>query len=222
MCPYRRFLPYPTYGLFGLRHNRDRAHIIKAKVDVLRLRHPKAPIALRFPASPVSVPAVVSRPDVLGVRGLVVWALCKLNLSSGKTSGTRRTTLLSVDSGEYRGALLGESLELGAVIELPLAVHRVTRAAAGDTDAGQPRDWTFIEFSVKAEEADALARALSKALRREGGWYCNFNSADEVVVVFHGRVFRYRSRDLGARTEVEQYARSVGVPESQLDWTDPQ
>jgi hypothetical protein len=127
-----------------------------------------------------------------------------------------------VDGGQYRGTLLGESLQLDAVVELPLAVHRVTRAAAGDTDAGQPREWTFIEFSVKAEEADALASALSKALRREGGWYCNFNSDHQVVVVFHGRVFRYKPGDRASRAEAEQYARSVGVPESQLDWTEPQ
>jgi hypothetical protein len=127
----------------------------------------------------------------------------------------------AVGSDEYRGALLGESLRLDAVIEIPLAVHRVSRAAAGDANAGQPREWTFIEFTVKAGEVGALAGALSRALRREGGWYCNFNSDDEVVVVFYGRVFRYRSGDRAARAEVEQYARSVGVPESQLDWTDP-
>lgn len=127
-----------------------------------------------------------------------------------------------MDFRQYRGALLAESLRLGAVIDLPLAVHRVARAAAGDVDAGQPKEWTFIEFSVKAEDTEALANALSEGLRGEGGWYCNFNSDDEVVVVFSDRVFRYQAGDHAAREEVEQYARSMGVPESQLDWTDPQ
>jgi hypothetical protein len=77
-------------------------------------------------------------------------------------------------------------------------------------------------FSVKAEKTEALASALSKALLRDGCWYCNFNSNDEVVVVFHDRVFRYPAGDQAARAEVEQYARDVGVPESQLDWNDPQ
>lgn len=116
---------------------------------------------------------------------------------------------------------MSESLQVGAVVDAALSVHQVSRAAAGDTAAGQPADWTFIEFSVEPEQTDALAAELSRALLRDGGWYCNFNSDDEVVVVFHGRVFRYRAGDRAGRAEVEQYARDVGVPDSQLDWTEP-
>ena len=120
--------------------------------------------------------------------------------------------------GEYRGALLGESLDLGAAVEVPLTVHRVTRTASGDTDLGQPREWTFIEFTVAAEDVDALAGALSRSLRREGGWYCDFHSDEEVVVVFRDRIFCYRSGDRVAREAAEQYAKAMGVPDSQLDW----
>ena len=125
-------------------------------------------------------------------------------------------------AGEYRGTLLGESLQADAVIEVPLGVHRVARTASGDTDVGQPRDWTFVEFSVAAEDVDALTSALSKSLLREGGWYCDFHSDQEVLVVCHGRIFRYQAGDRAAREEVTRYARSMGVPESQLDWAEPQ
>ncbi|MGH8980160.1 MAG: hypothetical protein ACRDWE_03940 [Acidimicrobiales bacterium] len=124
--------------------------------------------------------------------------------------------------GEYRGVPLGESLQLDAVIEVPFAIHGVMRTASGDTVAGQPREWTFIEFSVPAADADTLTGALSVAFLREGGWYCDFHSDQEVVVVFHDRDFRYQSGDRAARNEAERYARSMGVPESQLDWPEPQ
>ncbi len=39
-----------------------------------------------------------------------------------------------------------------------------------------------------------------------------------MIVVFHGRVFKYPTGDSTRRAEVEGYARSVGVPEAQLDW----
>jgi hypothetical protein len=46
----------------------------------------------------------------------------------------------------YSGGLLAESLADDAVLDgVPLAVTKVFRAAFGDTTAGQPRDWTFIE-----------------------------------------------------------------------------
>jgi len=122
-------------------------------------------------------------------------------------------------SGNCSGALLAESLQDGAVIDgVPLAVNRVSRAAVGDTSAGQPRDWTFIEFSVPESSVDELARSLSLALRKEGGWYCDFRSDLETFVVFHGRIFRYPRGDRRRRAEVEDYARSVGVPDAQLDW----
>jgi hypothetical protein len=59
---------------------------------------------------------------------------------------------------------------------------------------------------------------LSRVLERDDGWYCDFRSDDEVFVVFCDRVFRYRRGDRTARSTVEDYARSMGVPEAQLDW----
>lgn len=121
----------------------------------------------------------------------------------------------------YSGVLLAESLDDDAVLDgVPLEVRKISRAAVGDTTAGQPRDWTFIEFEVAASFVDTLAESLSRALKKEGGWYCDFHSDSEVVVVFHGRVFRYGKGDGNRRGEVEGYARSVGVPEAQIDWTE--
>jgi len=119
----------------------------------------------------------------------------------------------------YFGGLLAESLAEDAVLDgVPLTVTKVFRAAVGDTTAGQPREWTFIEFSVPASLVDTFAESLSRALRPQGGWYCDFHSDSEVIVVFRGRVFKYPTGDPTRRAEVEDYARSVGVPEAQLDW----
>ena len=55
-------------------------------------------------------------------------------------------------------------------------------------------------------------------LRHPGGWYCDFRSPSETFVVFAGRVLRYPRGEKDGRAEAEAYARSGGVPESQLDW----
>jgi hypothetical protein len=100
-------------------------------------------------------------------------------------------TVLLAQIGSYCALRESRSPTMDNNISRFLPVHRLSRAAAGDTDAGQPEDWTLTQFSVKAEKTEALASALSNALLSDGGWYCNFNSNDEVVVVFHGRAFRY-------------------------------
>ena len=117
------------------------------------------------------------------------------------------------------GVLIAESLRTGTRLEdVALTVRAIARADDGDTDAGQPLTWTFIEFEAQLEEAERLAAALSRSLDRRLGWYCDFRSATETFVVFAERVFRYRRGDKDGRSNAEAHARSMGVPESQLDW----
>jgi hypothetical protein len=118
----------------------------------------------------------------------------------------------------FTGNLLAESLRkdepLDAVL---LTVRTIRRADGGDPSAGQPLTWTFIEFEVAEDSVEAFAAALADALD-QGPWYCDFRSDTETFVVFAGRVFRYPRGDQSRREEAEEYARSVGVPESQIDW----
>jgi hypothetical protein len=119
----------------------------------------------------------------------------------------------------FTGNLIAESLRTGASLEgIGLTVPRIWRVDAGDPSVGQPVGWTFIELVVASEHGQALAQALSDALDPRGGWYCDFHSDDETYVVFAGRTFRYPRGDAAGRAEAEAYARSVGVPESQIDW----
>ena len=118
-----------------------------------------------------------------------------------------------------RGVILAESLRTAA--ELPLDGFTVTvvrRDVSGGAVGAQPTIWTFLEIEGPDDRADALADALAGALAAEGGWYADFGVAGDHVVVFAGRVFRYRNGDVAARAEVAEYARGVGVPEHQLDW----
>ncbi|HZA75685.1 MAG TPA: hypothetical protein VE623_04765 [Acidimicrobiales bacterium] len=101
---------------------------------------------------------------------------------------------------------------------MPLIVRRLERLDAGLDE--QPPQWTLIWFEAADADHDRLADRLSEALEPRGGWYADFHSDTDVTVVFADRVFRYRRGDRAGRAEVEDYARSVGVPESQLDWAE--
>jgi hypothetical protein len=119
----------------------------------------------------------------------------------------------------FRGAIVAESLRLGAVVEgVPLVVRKLERIDAGVQE--QPPQWTLLWFEADEADADRLAAALADALEANGGWYADFHSDTEVTVVFAGRIFRYRRGDDTERAKVADYARSVGVPEEQLDWAE--
>jgi hypothetical protein len=117
------------------------------------------------------------------------------------------------------GVLIAESLRIGSTLEgVPVRVSKIVRADCGDVAAGQPLTWTFLEFEVDVEEVDVWADSLSAVLDHRLGWYCDFRSADETFVVFAGKVFRYPRGDASGRSRAADHARSVGVPESQIDW----
>jgi hypothetical protein len=119
------------------------------------------------------------------------------------------------------GILVAESLLKDSPLEgVTLQVGKVSRGDVGDVSAGQPLTWTFIEFNVEDAVLTDLVEALSRSLDPAGGWYCDFRTTNETLVVFSGRVFRYPRGDEQGRAEAEAYGRSLGVPEAQLDWKD--
>jgi hypothetical protein len=119
------------------------------------------------------------------------------------------------------GYVIGESLRPGAVFEPHgLRLRKVHRVEIGGASPAQPPVWTLVEWESDGEDVQAVADALAAALEPDNGWYADFTVGDECVVVFAGRVFRYRRGDEKGRAEAVAYGRSVGTPEHQLDWAE--
>ena len=118
-----------------------------------------------------------------------------------------------------RGVLIIESLRVGARIAgVPLRVSAVARFAAPPEPVGGSPTWTFLEFEADLEHAERLLSMFERALDVALPWYASFKSSDEMFVAFAGRHFRYALGDLEGKAQAEAYARSIDVPESQLDW----
>ena len=120
-----------------------------------------------------------------------------------------------------RGQLIAESLKVGERFHVRgVRLLGATRVQPPEDRlrGDQPRRWTFIGFEMDDDRAPAVADALAQALDGDGGWYCNFSTADEAWVVFRGRVFRYAIGDAQGRAAAQAFGRSLGVPEPQLDW----
>ncbi len=110
-------------------------------------------------------------------------------------------------------------MRVGARLDgLPMTLIKIERYPVRSASPEQPSVWTTVEFEFPEQDAGRLADALAGVLEAEGGWYSHFNVGGETFVVYAGRVFRYRSGDTAGRAEAEEYGRSVGVPEPQLDW----
>jgi hypothetical protein len=118
------------------------------------------------------------------------------------------------------GTIVADSLRMGG--ELRPAGWRVSRIYRLDMSSDPSetlKAWTVIDVEADNDaEADGLSRTLAANLETVGGWYADFRVGEDHVVVFAGKVFRYRRGDRDGRAEAVAYGRSVGVPEHQLDW----
>lgn len=118
-----------------------------------------------------------------------------------------------------KGTLIGESLRDGAELNgIQLEVVRIWRGPVGETVSGQPQRWTVLDFEAGEEQAELLAARLAEDLDPNGAWYVDFSTETETFVIFASHICRYARGDVAGRAGAVDYARSIGVPESQLDW----
>jgi hypothetical protein len=120
------------------------------------------------------------------------------------------------------GRIILESLRVGSELRIPgLVATWVSRQDVSSSTASfQPEVWTLLDFEAPDDAYDALVEGLSGALAADQGWYADFRAGDDHVVVYPGRVFRYRHGDPAGRDEARAYGRKEGIPEGQLDWED--
>ncbi|GAA2406767.1 hypothetical protein [Streptomyces coeruleofuscus] len=124
------------------------------------------------------------------------------------------------------GVLIAESLRVGAELAgVPLRVTKIARVEVEGAAAGQPQRWTLLDFTGEEADAEPPAERPAACLDPTGSWYVNYNTTPEAFVVFLSAVFRYpRGQDPHGRAEgrrrAQGHARSLGIPEAQLDWRD--
>ena len=82
----------------------------------------------------------------------------------------------------------------------------------------QPFSWTALSFRADDKQADQVAGILKKALKK--GWYINASTSLHVYVIFPDRIFKYIRGDMRGRKNAKEYGRRLGIPESQLDWSE--
>ncbi len=115
----------------------------------------------------------------------------------------------------FTGLLLKESLQDTSVLD-GLRIARTETWRVENAADFQPEIWTAITVEGEADQADAVAGRLSRAMKPR--WYANLTTAEHSLVIFKDRVFKYRRGDPEKRAEAQTYARSVGIPDHQLDW----
>lgn len=116
----------------------------------------------------------------------------------------------------YTGTVILESLHDESVLNF---VENVKREHAQMIDAlpDQPATVTIATFTVRDEMAPAIVDELSR-LFKAGHWYADVRHEFDTFVIFPGKVFHFMPKETEKREKALAYAKTLSIPESQIDF----
>lgn len=106
---------------------------------------------------------------------------------------------------------------IGIIVEESLDDNRILNGLdfrnVHITGHENPADrWHIFEINVSAEEIAELSKHIT------GNWYMHFWKGTDIIAVFRDKIFRFNYDDKNTWGEVLEYGRSIGIPDSQLDF----
>lgn len=116
----------------------------------------------------------------------------------------------------FEGLLIKESLSDQGILDS----LKITKEETWDIDdalPGQPKVWHMAWFEIADEVIDQVVEKLSQSLD-DGKWYLDVSSDHLMYIIYKDKVFKYQKGYLAGRKLAEDYGRSLGISEKQLDW----
>ena len=119
----------------------------------------------------------------------------------------------------FAGRLILESLRLGTDLRTPgLRMDRILRVPVEGATSAQPDEWSIVDFRGPDESAERFAKQLADALEPSQHWYADLRVGADHLVIFPGKVIRYRTGDANGHARAVEYGLGLGIPATQLDW----
>lgn len=117
---------------------------------------------------------------------------------------------------KFTGLLLKESLTDTSILDL-VAVVKTEKWDADNASSLQPKIWTAVRFEGEENKLGEFLEKLSKSLKPKA-WYVTIKFKDMEYVIFPNKIFSYVIGNNEIKNKARDFARSIEVPESQLDW----
>jgi hypothetical protein len=117
---------------------------------------------------------------------------------------------------KYIGTIIVESLISDSVLNFVEIKARET-AELADPLTDQPKQVTIITFEIGDDMASAVVEEISRNLK-SGHWYADVAYEFDKYVIFPNKIFRFAPKETEKRQKAFDYAKSLGIPESQIDF----
>lgn len=116
----------------------------------------------------------------------------------------------------YKGTIILESLKTDDVIKhLTITSKEVWNV--DNNNIYQPNIWTAISFENSDEKIEIVLETIKSNLKTF--WYVDISDESKKYIIYPGKIISYYLNDKNGMQEAIDYGKSIGIPDSQLDWS---
>ena len=109
----------------------------------------------------------------------------------------------------WKGVIIKESLKSEKILDKIKIVR--TRTTGLEMQGGR---YHFLYFELKDENLEYFVEEAKSAIKNK--WYTHVCKGDEMIVVFSGKIFRFKEGETAKIQEARNYGLSIGIIKEQM------
>jgi len=120
----------------------------------------------------------------------------------------------------FYGVIIEESLKKKDVLKKVKILKTKVEKVTLKHNTSYLKKWTLHTIEIVENQADEIAKELSKSLNSShGNWYADFKNNDVHFIIFRNKVFKIDRSKSKQYQKVVKYGLSLEIPDYQLDFT---
>lgn len=120
----------------------------------------------------------------------------------------------------YIGVIIQESLTDQEILDKLHVIRTVVEEVTPRHNTPWVKSWILHTVEIEEEEADKWAEWLSLHIdnSHDHPWYVDYRNDKYHYVIFPNKIFKIDRSNSQQNKEAQEYGKSVGIPDYQLDW----
>jgi len=119
----------------------------------------------------------------------------------------------------YNGVIIEESLGNKDILKDVKILETKVEEVTQEHKTPWIKQWTLHTVEIEENQADNVAKKLTKSLDSEHSWYGDFKNDDFHYIIFRDKFFKVDRSKKEQYENVTKFGISLGIPNYQLDFS---
>lgn len=121
-------------------------------------------------------------------------------------------------TNDFKGVIIKESLENKDILKHLKILKTKVEKVIQKHKTPWIKQWTLYTVEISENQADAMAKKLSRALDSKHNWYADFKNDKIHYIIFYNHVFKIDRTNKKQYNKAKEYGISLGIPKYQVDF----